>query len=129
MSLPFLFHSQTVDGLAFDGKRVKVCLKTEALTFDAVYARIEPDNEEYLVAMVQCGRVGELLLWEVSFEPNRDRDITHYVFKVVRNGQQYWLDARGVQKRIPPKEFHFKLNVNHQPPKWVQEQVFYQIFS
>ncbi|HCE3507887.1 TPA: maltodextrin glucosidase [Vibrio parahaemolyticus] len=128
MSLPFLFHSQTVDGLAFDGKRVKVCLKTEALTFDAVYARIEPDNEEYLVAMVQCGRVGELLLWEVSFEPNRDRDITHYVFKVVRNGQQYWLDARGVQKRIPPKEFHFKLNVNHQPPKWVQEQVFYQIF-
>lgn len=128
MSLPFLFHSQTVDGLAFDGKRVKVCLKTEALTFDAVYVRIEPDNEEYLVAMVQCGRAGELLLWEVSFEPNRDRDITHYVFKVVRNGQQYWLDARGVQKRIPPKEFHFKLNVNHQPPKWVQEQVFYQIF-
>ncbi|WP_188010124.1 maltodextrin glucosidase [Vibrio parahaemolyticus] len=128
MSLPFLFHSQTVDGLAFDGKRVKVCLKTEALTFDAVYVRIEPDNEEYLVAMVQCGRVGELLLWEVSFEPNRDRDITHYVFKVVRNGQQYWLDARGVQKRIPPREFHFKLNVNYQPPKWVQEQVFYQIF-
>ncbi|HCE2342146.1 TPA: maltodextrin glucosidase [Vibrio parahaemolyticus] len=128
MSLPFLFHSQTIDGLAFDGKRVKVCLKTEALTFDAVYVRIEPDNEEYLVAMVQCGRAGELLLWEVSFEPNRDRDITHYVFKVVRNGQQYWLDARGVQKRIPPKEFHFKLNVNHQPPKWVQEQVFYQIF-
>ncbi|HCE2429661.1 TPA: maltodextrin glucosidase [Vibrio parahaemolyticus] len=128
MSLPFLFHSQTVDGLAFDGKRVKVCLKTEALTFDAVYVRIEPDNEEYLVDMVQCGRAGELLLWEVSFEPNRDRDITHYVFKVVRNGQQYWLDARGVQKRIPPKEFHFKLNVNHQPPKWVQEQVFYQIF-
>ncbi|TOH47716.1 maltodextrin glucosidase [Vibrio parahaemolyticus] len=128
MSLPFLFHSQTVDGLAFDGKRVKVCLKTEALTFDAVYVRIEPDNEEYLVAMVQCGSDGELLLWEVSFEPNRDRDITHYVFKVVRNGQQYWLDARGVQKRIPPKEFHFKLNVNHQPPKWVQEQVFYQIF-
>lgn len=33
-----------------------------------------------------------------------------------------------MQKRIPPKEFHFKLNVNHQPPKWVQEQVFYQIF-
>lgn len=128
MSLPFLFHSQTVDGLAFDGKRVKVCLKTEALTFDAVYVRIEPDNEEYLVAMVQCGRAGELLLWEVLFEPNRDRDITHYVFKVVRNGQQYWLDARGMQKRIPPKEFHFKLNVNHQPPKWVQEQVFYQIF-
>lgn len=58
MSLPFLFHSQTVDGLAFDGKRVKVCLKTEALTFDAVYVRIEPDNEEYLVAMVQCGRAG-----------------------------------------------------------------------
>ncbi|MCQ8200490.1 maltodextrin glucosidase, partial [Vibrio parahaemolyticus] len=36
--------------------------------------------------------------------------------------------ARAVQKRIPPKQLHLKLNVKHQPPKWVQELFFYQIF-
>ncbi|HHF0534271.1 MULTISPECIES: maltodextrin glucosidase [Vibrio] len=128
MNLPFIFHSQTIDGLAFNQEQVTVRLKTETLDFDSVYVRIEPDNEEYLVDMAQIGTAGELLLWEASFRPNRDRDVTHYVFKLLKDGQQYWLDARGVQKRIPPKEFHFKLNVNHQPPSWVQEQVFYQIF-
>ncbi len=128
MNLPFIFHSQTIDGLAFNDEQITVRLKTETLDFDSVYVRIEPDNEEYLVDMAQIGTAGELLLWEASFRPNRDRDVTHYVFKLLKDGQQYWLDARGVQKRIPPKEFHFKLNVNHQPPSWVQEQVFYQIF-
>lgn len=128
MNLPFIFHSQTIDGLAFNHEQVTVRLKTETLDFDSVYVRLEPDNEEYLVDMAQIGTTGELLLWEASFRPNRDRDVTHYVFKLLKDGQQYWLDARGVQKRIPPKEFHFKLNVNHQPPSWVQEQVFYQIF-
>ncbi|MFW8651147.1 maltodextrin glucosidase [Vibrio diabolicus] len=128
MNLPFIFHSQTIDGLAFNQEQVTVRLKTETLDFDSVYVRLEPDNEECLVDMTQVGTAGELLLWEASFRPNRDRDVTHYVFKLLKDGQQYWLDARGVQKRIPPKEFHFKLNVNHQPPSWVQEQVFYQIF-
>ncbi|HHF3031846.1 TPA: maltodextrin glucosidase [Vibrio diabolicus] len=128
MNLPFIFHSQTIDGLAFNQEQVTVRLKTETLDFDSVYVRLEPDNEECLVDMTQVGTAGELLLWEASFRPNRDRDVTHYVFKLLKDGQQYWLDALGVQKRIPPKEFHFKLNVNHQPPSWVQEQVFYQIF-
>ncbi|PLX58154.1 MAG: maltodextrin glucosidase, partial [Vibrio alginolyticus] len=118
MNLPFIFHSQTIDGLAFNHEQVTVRLKTETLDFDSVYVRLEPDNEEYLVDMAQIGTAGELLLWEASFRPNRDRDVTHYVFKLLKDGQQYWLDARGVQKRIPPKEFHFKLNVNHQPPSW-----------
>ncbi|MBO0181208.1 maltodextrin glucosidase, partial [Vibrio parahaemolyticus] len=77
--LPFIFHSQTIDGLAFNDEQVTVRLKTETLDFDSVYVRIEPDNEEYLVDMAQVGKAGELLLWEASFRPNQDRDVTHYV--------------------------------------------------
>lgn len=128
MALPFIFHSQTPDGLSFDQDKITVFLKTENITFDAVYVRSEPDNEEFLTEMQPVGKVGELKLWRATFTPNKDRDVTHYVFKLVRQEQQFWLDGRGVQKRVPPKEFHFKVNVKNQPPEWVQQQVFYQIF-
>ncbi|CAE6949902.1 Belongs to the glycosyl hydrolase 13 family [Vibrio sp. B1REV9] len=128
MTLPFIFHSQTSDGLSFDGETLTVILKTESIAFDRVHVRCEPDNEEYLIEMSQCGRAGDLLLWQAQFAANQDRDVTHYVFKLVKGSQQFWLDGRGVQKRMPPKEFHFKLNTQSQPPSWVQKQVFYQIF-
>ena len=64
MNLPFIFHSQTIDGLAFNQEQVTVRLKTETLDFDSVYVRLEPDNEECLVDMTQVGTAGELLLWE-----------------------------------------------------------------
>ncbi|MGP8307789.1 maltodextrin glucosidase [Vibrio sp. YIC-376] len=128
MTLPFIFHSQTLDGLSFEQERITVLLKMEDITFDAVYVRSEPDNEEYMTEMRPAGTAGELKLWQATFAPNKDRDVTHYVFKLVLGDQQFWLDGRGVQKRIPPKEFHFKLNAKNQPPEWVQKQVFYQIF-
>ncbi|NIY88873.1 maltodextrin glucosidase [Vibrio campbellii] len=128
MTLPFIFHSQTEDGLVFDGERLTVTLKTENIEFDSVHVRCEPDNEEYLIEMKPCGNAGELQLWQAQFAANRDRDVTHYVFKLLKGNQQLWLDGRGVHKRMPPKEFHFKLNTQSQPPSWVQEQVFYQIF-
>ncbi|MFM2622772.1 maltodextrin glucosidase [Vibrio owensii] len=128
MTLPFIFHSQTEDGLVFDGELLTVTLKTENVEFDSVHVRCEPDNEEYLIEMLPCGKAGELQLWQAQFAANRDRDVTHYVFKLIKGNQQLWLDGRGVHKRMPPKEFHFKLNTQSQPPSWVQEQVFYQIF-
>ncbi|WP_282066145.1 maltodextrin glucosidase [Vibrio rotiferianus] len=128
MTLPLIFHSQTEDGLVLDGERLTVILKTEHIEFDSVHVRCEPDNEEYLIEMKPCGNAGELQLWQAQFAANRDRDVTHYVFKLIKGNHQLWLDGRGVHKRMPPKEFHFKLNTQSQPPRWVQEQVFYQIF-
>jgi alpha-glucosidase len=78
--------------------------------------------------MVKISESSTLNYWQVSFELNSDRDTTHYVFKLLTKNGQFWLDAKGVSKRACPKEFHFKYNAAHQPPKWVREQVFYQIF-
>ncbi|WP_375753322.1 maltodextrin glucosidase [Vibrio sp. HN007] len=128
MSLPFISHAQSTDGLKFDGELIEVILKTEALPFSSVQLRCEPDNEEYLIDMQEAGREGRLQLWKASFRKNEDRDVTHYLFKLVQNKQQYWLDARGVQKRMPGREYYFKLNTVNQPPEWVSEQAFYQIF-
>ncbi|SON49141.1 maltodextrin glucosidase [Vibrio tapetis] len=128
MTLPFLFHSQTADGAQFDGQSLTVTLKTDSLNFDKVYLRHEPDNEEELVEMLETERQGRLKLWRVKFPINPDKAMTHYVFKVLVDQQQFWLDDRGIHKRMPSREYHFKFNSEHQPPTWVSEQVFYQVF-
>ncbi|USD64434.1 maltodextrin glucosidase [Vibrio sp. SCSIO 43136] len=128
MNTPFLFHSQASDGLILDKGILTVTLKTEQLDDYKVQLRHEPDNEEELVDMTLVQREGRLCLWQASFPINPDRDITHYVFKVTGNKQQFWLDDRGVSRRMPGKEYHFKFNAVHRPPAWVKEQVFYQVF-
>ncbi|MBG0758973.1 maltodextrin glucosidase [Vibrio cidicii] len=128
MTHPFLFHSQTQDGFCLSQGLAQVTLRTQSQGIEKVYLRHEPDNEEYLVEMQPIESVGALKQWRASFALNSDRDVTQYVFKVLTEDGQYWLDARGVQKRMPGSEYHFKYNAKHQPPAWVKEQVFYQIF-
>lgn len=128
MHLPYLQHVQTPDGFCFNNNVLTVSLNIEDIDIDKVQVRHEPDNEEYFVAMTRIGKAGRLVTWQASIPINSDRDITHYVFKIIIGKQQYWLDARGTQTRMPSKEYHFKYNAIHQPPAWVSEQVFYQIF-
>lgn len=128
MTLPFLFHAQTPDYFRVENQIAHVTLRTQPEGIQAVYLRHEPDNEEYLVEMQRVSKLGVLDGWQASFPLNKDREITQYVFKVITEGATVWLDARGVQKRMPGSEYHFKYNQSHQPPEWVSEQIFYQIF-
>ncbi|GAM70557.1 maltodextrin glucosidase [Vibrio sp. JCM 19236] len=129
MTMPFLFHPQSEDGLSFDGTHLTVTLHIEPIQdISKVVLRHEPDNEQFFVEMSQLEDKGRLQTWQARFPINQDRDVTHYVFKVQTTTAQYWLDARGVTNRIPPKEYHFKFNAEHRPADWVQSQVFYQIF-
>lgn len=128
-SLPFIYHGQSVDWLTREDNKLNVTLATEkAVNFTKVLLRHEPDNEEYLVEMTLSKTTEHLTYWQASFPLNNDRDVSHYTFKLLTECGQYWLDAKGVSKRVSPKETHFKYNAHHQPPNWVQEQVFYQIF-
>lgn len=129
MKTPFLFHPQSDDGLSFDGTHLTVTLRIQPVQdVTKVVVRHEPDNEQFYVEMSHIADQGRLQLWQARFPINQDRDVTHYVFKVQTSTAQYWLDARGVTNRIPPKEYHFKFNAEHRPADWVQSQVFYQVF-
>ncbi|WP_210473263.1 maltodextrin glucosidase [Vibrio crassostreae] len=125
---PFIFHAQTLDYFHEKDGILTVKLTTERSDWNRVLLRHEPDNEEYLLDMSKVGTEGRLTVWQISFPVNSDRDITHYVFKLVDSKGQHWLDARGVHSRVPSREFHFKFNAHHRPPSWVSEQVFYQTF-
>lgn len=125
---PFIFHAQTPDHFHEKDGVLTVKLLTDRNDWNKVQLRHEPDNEEYLLDMEKLSTQGRLTLWQVSFPANTDKDITHYAFKLVDSKGQYWLDAKGVHRRVSSREFHFKFNTQHRPPSWVSEQVFYQIF-
>ncbi|MBD1565085.1 maltodextrin glucosidase [Vibrio sp. S12_S33] len=129
MTHPFFYHGQTADWVVREGDQLTIKLATEkAFSLTKVQIRHEPNNEEYLVDMVLSSATPYLNYWQATIPLNSDRNITHYVFKLLQENGQWWLDAKSISKRIPSKEFHFKFNANHQPPEWVNEQVFYQIF-
>ncbi|MGR5296251.1 maltodextrin glucosidase [Vibrio mediterranei] len=128
MTQPFLFHPQTHDGVVRVEDKLTITLFAEAKDYESVSLRHEPDNEEYIVPMSKVGTKGRLDIWQATLPLSEDKDVTYYVFKALMQTEQYWLDARGVQKRMPGREYHFKYNRCHQPPSWVAEQVFYQIF-
>ncbi|WP_234494261.1 maltodextrin glucosidase [Vibrio maritimus] len=128
MTQPFLYHPQTQDGLVRQGDQLTVSVFSEKGAFEQIKLRHEPDNEEYLIDMSKSGAKGELEIWQATLPLSADKDVTYYVFKALTSTSQRWLDARGIQSRMPGREYHFKFNRVHQPPEWVSEQVFYQIF-
>ncbi|SEG32943.1 maltodextrin glucosidase [Vibrio hangzhouensis] len=128
MNQPFLYHPQTNDGLVREGDWLTIRLFAEQDKFDSIKLRHEPDNEEYLIALSKVGSKGKLDIWQATLPLSIDKDVTYYVFKALTATSQYWLDARGIHSRMPGREYHFKYNRTDQPPSWVAEQVFYQIF-
>ena len=125
---PYLFHAQTCDYVRLDQRVLTLKLHTDREDWTKVQVRHEPDNEEYLVDMLLVGKQGRLFVWEAKIPLNSDQSITHYTFKLLSNTGQFWLDSQGVHLRMPSRAHHFKYNADHQPPSWVAEQVFYQIF-
>ncbi len=72
---------------------------------------------------------GRLQYWHGEIPLNTDTSVTHYCFKIMQNSRQWWLHGNGISPpRIPGKEAHFKYNKHSQPPAWVKEQIFYQVF-
>lgn len=129
MTAPFLFHGQDLFWVEPDTDCLKLKIATEfGLKPVELFVRCEPDNEEKLIPLVPAEQKGRLQYWQAEIPLNQDQDITAYCFKLLIDNRQWWLHGAGVSARVPGKEKHFKYNRHHQPPAWVKEQVFYQIF-
>lgn len=129
MKAPYLYHGQDAFWVTPLQHRMALTLVSEAKTLiSAIFIRCEPDNEEKLVEMERGECHGRLQYWHGEIPLNTDKPITHYCFKVMQNSRQWWLHGNGISPRVPGKEFHFKYNHQDQPPAWVKQQVFYQIF-
>jgi alpha-glucosidase len=109
-----------------DGCRISLLIRGAAPR--TVYLRVEPDNEELLIAMHAAGEVNGLVRYEAELRWDRANDATHYAFKVIHDRRQTWLAADGMHPHPPPRELHFKVCQHHAPPDWVADQIVYQIF-
>nr|WP_255377068.1 maltodextrin glucosidase [Photobacterium sp. J15] len=129
MKAPYLYHGQDLFWATPTQDTMKLTIVSEASTLiSTIFIRCEPDNEEKLVDMERGETRGRLQYWHGEIPLNADKPVTHYCFKVMQNSRQWWLHGNGISPRVPGKEAHFKYNRQDQPPAWVKEQVFYQIF-
>ncbi|QIA65950.1 maltodextrin glucosidase [Vibrio astriarenae] len=129
MSLPFLYHGQTTQWVSLHHSKITLTLVTDKHTpYHQVLIRHEPDNEEHFAEMTLVEETEHLRYWQGEFELRHDQSLNTYTFKLILDKQQYWLSAYGITTRMPGLEKHFKINPDEQPPSWVKEQVFYQVF-
>ena len=129
MKVPFLYHGQDPTWLVTSETELLITVATDRdFTPEHFFIRCEPDNEELLVPLVASGFRHRLKLWFARVPLSQDKATTVYCFKAVMDDCQWWLSATGVSRRVPGQEQHFRYNAVYQPPEWVRQQVFYQIF-
>lgn len=133
LSSLFLFHGQTKQWIIQEENAliIRFLCHDPAQSISSCFVRCEPDNEEWLVP---CEQVEVALLsdfgtiYQARIPLSQHIGNTYYVIKCLTKTKQIWLSAKGQSSRIPGREAHFKFNAMHQPPTWIQNQTFYQIF-
>lgn len=126
----FLLHPTIAPWVVPDptGIRLRLLVATAAGQPEQVLIRCEPDNEETFIPMLQIGEEGRYVTYEARLGWDPGNVTTLYAFKVLVGGRQLWLAADGEHAFLPPRDVHFRLCEKHQPPAWVRDQIFYQIF-
>lgn len=93
-----------------------------------VFVRTLPHNEELLTPMRADGTEGALQRWRADVPWDGGNPLTLYAFVVADPRGHRWLAADGEHALVPPEAVHFRVHPGHQPPAWVRDQVFYQVF-
>ena len=124
----FLAHPQIEPWLTRGALGCRVVLLVDRATDIKVQLRCEPDNEAKLIDMQPAGMDGALHRFECEFPWDHGNSPTVYCFKVIAEQRQHWLAADGRHPRLPHRDAMFRVNRADQPPTWVRDQIFYQIF-
>ncbi len=105
-----------------------VLLSAEPLPAGHAFVRSLPDNEELLTPLQPDGRQGLLYRHRACIGWDGALPLLRYCFAVVADDRMHWLAADGVHAHVPPEAVHFRIHRHEQPPAWVRDQVFYQVF-
>jgi alpha-glucosidase len=92
------------------------------------FARMLADNEEELLPLQRAEDCAGWQCWRTLLPWDRSQAVTRYCFKLLVAEGQRWLGADGEHARVPSEQAHFRVNREQQPPAWVRDQVFYQVF-
>jgi len=123
------FHAPIPDYLDKTASGYQVALRIpRSLAVAQAWVRSEPDNDEVLSPLAPVAEDALSVTWRGDLRLNPAEEVTVYCFKLLVDGVQLWLDARGTAPYLPERSRHFHLNPHYQPASWVWSQVFYQLF-
>jgi len=105
-----------------------VLLSAAPLPAGRAFVRSLPDNEELLTPLQPDGRQGPLYRQRARIGWDGALPVLRYCFAVATDEGTVWLAADGAHAHVPPEAQQFRLHRHEQPPVWVRDQVFYQVF-
>jgi alpha-glucosidase len=109
------------------GEKVRLRLRVDAKApIRQAYLRTFPDGEQAIVAMTRVTDEPPAAWWEAELaivEP-----VVQYRFILASDEGVWHYSANGPSAHDPLDAFDFRLLADYQPPAWVHEAVFYQIF-
>ncbi len=129
MPTPFLFHPLSAVYREHDAYHVVLYTRQDE-TVRRVWLRVAPDNEErlYELSAQPSKRDPQWSAWRANVPLSPHADHTLYCFQVACDDAQYWCHGAGISPYLPLKTFWFRHHHLQQPPDWVYQQVFYQIY-
>ena len=114
-----------------DGLQLVLLTRPGDAAAGRVFVRTLPDNEELLTPMHADGTEGHgvaLQRWRADVAWDGGNALTLYAFVLADARGHRWLAADGEHALVPPEAVHFRVHPHAQPPAWVRDQVFYQVF-
>ena len=95
---------------------------------EPAFLRALPDNEELLLPLQPDGRHAGRPRWRGTVPWDHGNAVTLYSFVLASAQGHRWLAADGEHALVPAEAVHFRHHPTQEPPAWVRDQVFYQVF-
>ena len=109
------------------GETVRIRLRVpERAPLHGVYLRTAPDGEKALTAMTPAETVPPVQWWQAELSINEPR--VRYRFVLVADDGVWFLSAAGLTAYSPMEATDFCPLADYDPPPWLADSVFYQIF-
>ena len=106
---------------------VAVAIRVPAQTaINALYLRSRPDGEWRRIRMAKARQDGYYDIWSAELPVAMHHN--NYCFHFLTESGSFTFNQAGPSPVDSPDWFNFTLLGDYDPPAWVREQVFYQIF-
>jgi alpha-glucosidase len=109
------------------GEKVRLRLRVSAnAPVRHVYLRTFPDGEQAITSMSRLAVEPPVVWWETELQIKEP--VVQYRFILAADDGIWHYSAAGPSAHDPLDAFDFRLLSDYEPPAWVHEAVFYQIF-
>jgi alpha-glucosidase len=93
---------------------------------DRLFLRSNPDGEQAFAELREVEPGPASRWWEITLRLSMP--VTGYRFLLLTRDGHRWLNGSGIHRATPTDHEDFRLVAGYDPPSWLTDRVFYQIF-